>query len=388
MGQSRKRRGNHQGTTYKVGASWRTVIQVDGRRISASASTQQESRRRAKARAEACQKSQVLGEDTAATQLTLREYFDTWLEHEHRHHIAYNTHKRYRGLADHHILPALGHLPLVAIRPSDVSRLLSEMTVAKQSPRSRQQARAVLSVALAAAVDKGLLTINPVAATKRIRVDRTPIDPLGEADVQRLLSASAGTYMHARLLIALCGLRQGEALGLRWRDIDFTTGQLRISNQLQKIRGVHTLVPLKTTRSTRAFPLPQTVVDALRAHLEVVREMRLLAGPAWAEHDYVFPRADGRAQDSTSDYRNWHAALDAAAIPRRNLHNARHTAATLLYSIGVDIETISRILGHSGIAITSRTYVHSAEAPLRGAADLMEEIVLKGYSHHSSSPTE
>ena len=99
--------------------------------------------------------------------------------------------------------------------------------------------------------------------------------------------------------------------------------------------------------------------------------MRLAAGTKWSDNDLVFPNREGSFQQPKLDYQRWQAALDSCGIPRRSLHNARHTAGTLLYANDVGIETIRRVLGHSSVGLTSRTYVHNAEKPLRQAAESM-----------------
>ena len=118
---------------------------------------------------------------------------------------------------------------------------------------------------------------------------RTSIQPLRQNEVRGLLQASAGTALHSRWLIAATlGLRQGEALGLRWSDIDLEGGQLRVRQSLQRQEGGLRLVQPKTPRSRRTMPLPQSVVEALRAHKRSQTERREAAGEAWADGDLAF----------------------------------------------------------------------------------------------------
>jgi hypothetical protein len=98
-------------------------------------------------------------------------------------------------------------------------------------------------------------------------------------------------------------------------------------------------------------------------------------GDGWEENDLVFPNASGKPLEASVDYSRWHLVLDKCGIARRSLHNARHTAGTLLYENNVGIETIRRILGHSSVLITSNTYVHNAEKPLREAATTIDSFL-------------
>jgi integrase len=245
-----------------------------------------------------------------------------------------------------------------------------------QSPRSQQQARALLSVALGEAENKGYIALNPVKKV-RIPINRVKeINPLGIDEVKRLLETYKGTYMSARLHIALlAGLRQGEALGLRWQDIDFESGLLEVRNQVQKIEGKLQLTGLKTDRSRRFVALTSGSLQSLKQHREIVESMKKVCGSTWQENDFVFPHLDGSAHPATLDYNAWKRCLRLCSIKTRRLHDARHTAATLMYAQGVGIEVISRALGHSSSAITSKLYVHPAIKPLQEAAHLLNESV-------------
>lgn len=370
------RRSNGQGHTYRVGNSYRTVIHHNGHVITAMAATAQDSRKKAKLKLESM--PNVLAKRSAlpTARLTVGEFLLTWLEEEHKHNIAHSTYKRYRALLVHHICPEINELELQKVSPSNITSVLSRMRENGQSPRSQQQARALLSVALGEAENKGFIAINPVKKV-RIPVNRVKeIDPLGIDDVKRLLETYRDTPRSARLHIALlAGLRQGEALGLRWQDVDFESGLLVVRNQIQKIDGKLQLTGLKTDRSRRTVALTSASLEALKLHLVFVENMKKACGSTWQENDFVFPHIDGSAHPATLDYNDWKRCLRLCGIKTRRLHDARHTAATLMYAQGVGIEVISRALGHSSSAITSKLYVHSAIKPLQEAAELLNEFV-------------
>lgn len=371
------RKANGQGYTYKVGNSYRTVIRRGDHSVTAMAPTAQLSRQRAKEKIEKLPK--LVGNKNALPQskIALAEYLISWLDDAHKHQIAHSTWKRYRALAIHHIIPVIGQIPLRKIVPSDVQRVLTVMREAGQSPRSQQQARALLSVALGEAEANEYIPSNPVKKV-RIPMNRSrEIEPLSIEEVKRLLETYKGTFMSARLHIALlCGLRQGEALGLRWQDVDLVNGLLEVRNQIQMINGRLQLTGLKTERSRRSLVLTYGSLEALRLHKKFVEEMRDGYGSQWEENDLVFPSVDGTPKQSTIDFNDWKRALRLCGIAKRRLHDARHTAATLMYGQGVGIEVISRALGHSSSAITSKLYVHSAIQPLRLAAEQMEKLMI------------
>jgi len=369
------RKANGQGYTYKVGKSYRTVIRRGDQSVTAMAPTAQLSRQRAKEKIEKLPK--LLGNKNSLPQskIALGQYLLEWLEEEHKHQIAHSTWKRYRALAVHHIVPVIGQIPLRKIVPSDIQSVLTTMREGGQSPRSQQQARALLSVALGEAENNEYIPTNPVEKV-RIPVNKNrEIEPLTIEEVKRLLETYKDTYMSARLHIALlCGLRQGEALGLRWQDVDLVNGLLAVRNQIQMIDGKLQLTGLKTERSRRSLVLTSGSLEALKVHKELVENMKLIWGSQWVDTSLVFPAIDGTPKQATIDYNEWKRALRLCGIKPRRLHDARHTAATLMYGQGVGIEVISRALGHSSSAITSKLYVHSAIEPLQLAAEKMARI--------------
>jgi integrase len=167
----------------------------------------------------------------------------------------------------------------------------------------------------------------------------------------------------------LYGLRQGEALGLQWKDVDLENGQIFIWQQLQKINGTYELVKLKSKFSVRTLDLNQSTTNALRAQRSAQNAQRLSLGIEWEDNDLVFPGLKGRPLNSHTDFTHWHKALLNAELPLKRLHDARHTAATLLYDEGMDIETIRRFMGHASVLLTSRTYVHHSSRQMKGAAE-------------------
>jgi integrase len=362
------RKANGQGYTYKVGNSYRTVIRRGDHSITAMAATAQESRRLVKVKLEKL--PNLIGNKSAlpVSRWALGDYLLDWLNNEHQPHIAHTTYKRYLSLAQNHIVPSMGTIELQKLKSSDIQNLLTTMREGGQSPRSQQQARALLSIALGSAADKDYIAINPVSKVRNPVNKTRELQPLTIDEVRRLLETFNSTTMGARLHIALlCGLRQGEALGLRWQDIDLEEGLLHIRVQIQTINGKRDFVGLKTDRSRRTVALTQQTIQALKTHKSLQKS------PNGA--DLVFPSIDGSPQLATIDFNDWKRALRLCGIKPRRLHDARHTAATLMYSQGVGIEVISRALGHSSSAITSKLYVHSAIEPLRSAAKLMDEVM-------------
>ena len=370
------RKANGQGHTYKVGNSYRTVIRKGGHCITAMASTSQESRKLAKEKLE-LQPNLLSKSSLPVARMRFEDYLINWLEEEHKHAIAHSTYKRYLALAKFHINPVLGEIELQKLSSNDITRMLAVMREAAQSPRSQQQARALLSVALRDAEYKGYILVNPITRVRNPQGKRIEISPLTIEEVKRLLNTYSGTYLGGRLHIALiCGLRQGEALGLTWDAVDLEARTIKVGRQVQTINGIQEFTDLKTEKSSRLIALTEQTTAALRGHLSLIEQLKHRAEASWMENNLVFPDGIGNFRSPKTDYVEWKKALKLCGIAPRRLHDARHTAATLMYSQGIGIETISRALGHSTSAITSKLYVHNSVEPQKAAAKFMNQLLI------------
>ena len=343
--------------------------------ITAMAATSQESRRLAKEKLE-LQPNLLSKSSLLIAKMCFEDYLIHWLEEEHKHNIAHSTYKRYLALAKFHINPVLGDIELQKLSSTDITKMLAAMREAGQSPRSQQQARALLSVALREAEYKGYILVNPVTRVRNPQGKRIEISPLSIEEVKRLLNTYSGTYLGGRLHIALiCGLRQGEALGLTWNEVDLEARTIKVSRQVQIVNGVQVFTDLKTEKSSRIIALTEETTAALQGHLSLIEQLKQRALATWTENNLVFPDGFGNFRSPKTDYAEWRKALKLCGISPKRLHDARHTAATLMYSQGIGIETISRALGHSTSAITSKLYVHNSVEPQKAAAKVLNRLL-------------
>jgi integrase len=191
------------------------------------------------------------------------------------------------------------------------------------------------------------------------------------------LAARRSHRLHALFVVALgLGLRRGELLGLRRTDIDQATGQLRVWQTLQRVRGAGVVYgPPKSRRSRRVLTTPAVVSTALRAHRERQIADRVAAGDSWTDTGLVFTTATGRHIEP----RNLNTALGRllarAGVRRIRFQDLRHTCATLLMSRGVSPRMVMDILGHSQIAVTMNTYGHVIPAMQQEAAGHMDNAL-------------
>jgi integrase len=208
-------------------------------------------------------------------------------------------------------------------------------------------------------------------------VIRAEVVPLTSDDARAVLRAAEGTRNGARWSVALAlGLRQGEALGLPWDAVDLDAGTLRVRQALQRQKGKGlVIVEPKSAAGKRTVTLPRPLLDALRQHRTAQLEERLAAANVWQDHGLVFAQPNGRPLDPRSDHRAWRALLTAAGVRPTKLHDARHTAATVMLTMGVPARAVMQILGHSQISLTLGTYSHVMPELAQDAADRVAEAL-------------
>lgn len=280
----------------------------------------------------------------------------------------------YAGLARTHLIGgALAAVPLAQLRPSHVEQLVLTLRRTGYADSTVRQIYTVLRAIGDAAVRDNFLARNPVAAVKRPAVTRdVEATSMSPAQVSALLSAAEGSRYHPLLvLLASTGLRRGEALALCWSDVDLDEGLLRVRGTLARVDGRLTVTLPKTRRSKRTVALSGVVADALRQVKVRTAEERLRAGSAWRSTGFVFVTEAGQPVDPRNALRALSAAARKAGLPGVGLHTLRHTAASTMLSNGVPLTTVSRLLGHSSVAITGDVYGHVAPDVSRAAVNVL-----------------
>ena len=185
-------------------------------------------------------------------------------------------------------------------------------------------------------------------------------------------------------LLAATGLRRGEVLGLRWRDVDFDLAQLSIANTITEVGSVDIMGPPKTAKSRRMVYLDRRTLATLREHRQRQRQQRLTAGPAWdSAHDWVLTDALGGYIRPQSMSYEWRLLMEQLDLPTIRLHDLRHTHATLALKAGVHPKVVSERLGHATVGITLDLYSHVAPSLAKDAA---EQIMSSTYGNDGWDP--
>jgi integrase len=171
------------------------------------------------------------------------------------------------------------------------------------------------------------------------------------------------------------GLRKGELLGLRWTDIDFDAGTLRVRQALQRVGGRLLLVEPKTSLSRRTVPVPTATLAALRSRRAQQDEEQLAAGTAWVQSGLVFTTHIGRPIDPRNLSRSWYLIRERAELGPVRVHDLRHSCASFMLAAGASPRTVMKTLGHSQIGLTMNTYTHVLPDLERTAVDAAADTI-------------
>jgi integrase len=370
----RRKRSNGEGTVYpRSDGRWgATILLADGSRRTVYALTERDALEKMR------KLMRVRDQGIPVTTSTQRtgEYLERWLEDTARPSVRPKTYDSYRVNVQR-LLPLIGSIQLGNLSPAHVQNAYAALHRRGLSPRSIHHAHTVLHGAMRKAQQWGLIPRNPTEGAARPRMERREMRTLSQADLQRLFEATEDEYPHHALwvLLATTGLRLGEALGLRWEDVDLARGLLTVKRALQRQtgRGLVFVEP-KSSSSRRSVHLAPGTVACLARHHVRQKEATLEAGGAAQDPELVFSRADGLPLDASAITRRFDRTLARACLPDVRVHDLRHTAASLLLLRGVHPKVVQEMLGHSSVALTLDTYSHLAPSLHAEVASKMEAL--------------
>lgn len=350
--------------------------------------------------------------------------------------MAPRTLDDYRSKTQNWIVPLLGRHRLDKLAPEHLDVAYAAMLERGLAPSSVLKVHRILSRALTVAVRRGRITRNVATLVDAPSVRVPEIEPLTREEARRILDVVSTKRNGARWSVALAlGIRQGEALGLRWSYVDLETGVIRAWFQIQRIAWRHgcddphacgerwhrrpcpkncrehrhgpdcapgcdkpghvcyrrpcpkdcTAHPDKCPRRVGGgvvfrqrkgkgkltLQCPPGLLALLLVHRKRQAAERMRAGSEWVDHDLVFPTRYGGPIERTEDWRMWKAVLREAGVRDVRVHDARHTAATLLIEQGVHIRVVQEVLGHTRVTTTER-YTHVATLQMKDASDRMD----------------
>lgn len=351
---------------------------------------------------------------------TVEAWLTHWVETVAAPSVRPNTLAGYRTAVYKHLIPGIGAHRLQKLLPEHLEKLYARMVDRGAKPGTAHQVHRTAKTAFSVAYDRGYTTKNAARLAKAPRVEEDEIIPFTAAEGKRILAAAAKRRNGARFVIALAlGLRRGEALGLKWARIDLDAGLLRTPRQLQRHPWKHGCddphacgkdlhkrepcpptckrhtkpcppvcppdctrhaascpkrhggglreVDVKSKAGRRTVGIPAPLLALLREQQAAQQAEREFAGTEWHEGGWVFTQPTGRPIDPRADHDEWKALLADANVRDARLHDARHTAATMLLVLKVPLPAIMEVMGWGDAAVAKR-YVHVPAEIVAGIA--------------------
>ncbi|MGB3762037.1 MAG: site-specific integrase [Ornithinimicrobium sp.] len=294
----------------------------------------------------------------------------------------------YAGLARNHIIGSdLAKLPIKNLRPTSVERFITQLRAKGLSDSSVRQIYTVARAIGDDAVRDGLMARNPFSSVRRPRVTQAEAKFLQPSEVHALLGAARDSRYHPVFEFLIhTGMRRGEALALRWRDVDVRQQLVRVRGTLARIDGELQVLEPKSAKSRRTIPLSEPALAVIERVRERTTMERANAAELWVDSNFLFTTAIGEPSDPRNALRAFTVAARRAGLEGAGLHTLRHSAASVMLSERVPLNVVSQILGHSGIAITADVYGHIAPDVSRNALDVLGSALTLSTSSSPSAP--
>ncbi len=288
----------------------------------------------------------------------------------------------YETMLNRHIIPELGAVPLLKLAPQHLTAFYAEKRrngklngTGGLSSRSVRILHNIIHEALDWAVKHQILARNVTDTIDAPKFSYKEKQVWNAEESRRLLAAAADHEWGPLFLMLLTtGMRRGECLGLRWRDLDWQAGKVRVAQQVTAVKGQIVLGEPKTPKARRSVTLAPSCLAALKEHRSAQLEARLQARE-WEDYDLIFCTSRGKPIHPRNVGRTLDRLCQVAGVPRLNVHQTRHTHTTLLFQDGQNIKMISERLGHSNVGVTLEIYARLAENAQDAAATAMDRLL-------------
>ena len=323
------------------------------------------------------------------SRLTVAQFLGEWLQDYVELNCSSRTKASYEMIIRRHLIPELCSIPLSQLEPRHLQVSYSRQrergridAKGQLSPQTVRYCHSLLAEALGYAVKMGLLSRNVAQATEAPRADHKVMPTLAPEDAPRFLEAAQETpYYTLFYLLLHTGLRRGEALALRWKNVDLGLASLGVSAYLSvveaayKLSGTYVIKEPKTSHSRRRIALPPSLGLVLHQHKAGQEAQRALLGKPLTDNDFVFAHPDGSPLDPSTVSHAFNKVMRKAGLPHIRLHDLRHTHASLLLQAGVHPKIVQERLGHSSIRVTLDTYSHVMGGLQEVAAQRFDDLL-------------
>jgi len=315
--------------------------------------------------------------------LTVAEHLNNWLEGYVKTNCSPRTLEGYQSIAEHHLIPALGHIQLKHLHPQAIQSYYGK-ACERLSPRTVAKHHRLLSQALKYAVRQGVLGRNPCELVDPPSWKAKPMRTLTPWEVGVLFDAMRDSAIYPVTYTAVStGLRQAELLGLRWRDIDLEILSISVSQVLYKRQGICELKEPKTNHSRRRVAMTPKLALFSREYRAEREALYQQLGKELSLDSLVFGNIEGKPLDPSMLSHECAKIAKRAGLEGVRFHDLRHTFASLMLLRGAKPKVISEALGHSSVAFTMDIYSHIIEGMQSDAMALLDEVLPVGVNGES-----
>ena len=314
-----------------------------------------------------------LGENTYAAnpKMTVAEFLVDWANTQYGPDQE-STQRSYLSVIKNHIAPAIGKIKAAELNTKTIESLFRDMHANGFGAGTIRITRAALSAAYNDAVRLGDLVRNPVRNTKMPNVTAKTTKPLPRNDWEKVyLESMKNPRMHARIEVAgMLGLRPGEALGLKWSDLNIEDCTLLVERQVQRAKGQGLVLKSVKQKTARTLQISEKTVQILTTH----KRHQSLNKAKWAEdEDLIFPNTVGKLGDEKSDRLAFKILLTAAGVPDCQLYQLRKTAFTAMAG-QTDLKTLMEFSGHTQVSTVIGNYVFATSESMAKAVNGMDML--------------
>jgi integrase len=363
LSRSRGRRSNGEGTIYqRSDGRWAAALYVEGKRRYFYGRTKKEAETKRRAAILALEKGEFATEGDARQ--TVAQYFAYWIGVKRAEGLRESTYVTYRKI-EKTIAPYIGRIQLRKLTPAHMQALYAQLQKRGLTQSTLKTVHTVFKATLNDAVKWRYISASPLQHIPAPRVSEREYRILAPDQAADLMYAARGSQLECAIILTVTlGLRRGELLALRWSDIDLDAKKLQVKHNVSylTVDGVTDFYEgaPKTKAGRRTLRLPDIVIESLRAHSARQLEARLKARTVWQDKDLVFtsPKKPGEFLTPAALLYRFQQALKAAILPPMRWHELRHSAASILLSIGVPIKVVQEILGHANVNVTLSVYGH------------------------------
>lgn len=310
------------------------------------------------------------------SKMLYREYVTDWLEK--KQDINKKTRKTNEGHLNNHIIPELGHIPLQKINVTHIESFIAAIQKKGLADGTVRKIYNLVQTSFNSAIRKEIISKNPfdlLDKSDKPKTGKPKVDYWTKEEVKTFLK-SIENHRHKIIFILAIytGMRQGEILALRWRDVDTENKQLRISQILDYDNTIEKRV--KTDAGYRSVTISDFVVSELKKQrAQIVKEKLAAKEGEYFDNDLVVCRTNGMPVSKSNFHKFWVRKLDKSGVRKIRFHDLRHTCASLLFSAGVHPKVVQELLGHKSIKITLDTYSHMLPNIQSEAVKVLDEML-------------